>query len=112
MDDDVRHVGAFHDLAGPGAFLWRSGAREKRALRPGAMPRDCRLGHGTVVGSRVFTRVFGWLSIHWRIEVCVSAWGRFAAELRLFLLGFAECLRDVPTDVRYHHAGIDHRRCG
>ena len=29
MDDDVRRTGAFYDIAGPGALLWRAGPGKK-----------------------------------------------------------------------------------
>src|SRR5438045_3253298 len=38
MDDDVRRIGAFHDVARPGALLRRARPGKKRAVCAGAMP--------------------------------------------------------------------------
>ena len=39
-----------------------------------------------------------------RIGIFFPLRGHFRPEYGLCLLGIAECLRDVPADVRYHHA--------
>src|SRR5262249_5636688 len=108
MDDDMRSAGAFYDVARPGALLWRAGASKKRAVGAGAMSRHSRGGHNTLVGRGGLPRFFGRVSLYWGTKVCISARGRCATELRLFILGFAECLRDVSIDVRYHYAGINY----
>src|SRR6266436_7809815 len=98
MDDDVRCARAFHDLAGAGAFLWRPRPREECSLCARAMSRDCGPSDDPLVGGRLFSRFFTWVALHRRIQICISPWSRCATEQRLFLLGFAECLRNVPTD--------------
>ena len=50
LDDDQRRAGAFHDTAGPGAFLRRPRAEEKRPERVRAMPWLRRHGHHPLVG--------------------------------------------------------------
>ena len=80
MDDDVRGAGAFHDVAGPGALLWRAGPSKKRAVRAGAMSRHSRAGHHSLVGSRLLPRFFARVSLYRRIKVCVSARSRRATE--------------------------------
>ena len=111
MDDDMRGARAFHDFARPGAFLWRPGSRKERPFRTSAMPGHRRAGHDRLVGGRIFARIFAQLSVYRWIKVRVSARSRCEAELGLFLLGFAGCLRDVSTDVRDHHTGVDHWCC-
>ncbi len=59
MDDDVRRIGAFHDVARPGALLRRPRPRKKRPVRAGAMSRHRWAGHHSLVDlgySLVFSR--------------------------------------------------------
>src|SRR5262252_5869462 len=102
MVDDVRGAGAFHDLARLGALLWRLGPSKKCAFRAGAVPWDRRTGYYPLVGDRLLPRFFARMSLSRRTKICVSARRRCATKLRLFVLGFAECFRDVPIDVRHH----------
>src|SRR5215510_6390323 len=108
MDDDMRRAGAFYDVARPGALLWRAGASKKRAVGAGTMSRHSRVGHHTLVGVGLLPRLFARVSVYRRIKICISARGRSATELRLFVLGFAECFRDVSIDVRHHYAGFNY----
>ncbi len=110
LDDDRVGAGAVHDAARAGAVLRRPGAAKERAVGPGAMSRHCRAGHDSLVGGRlllVFARGSPFIG---GLQVRVSSRSRCPAERRLLLLGLAERLRDVPADVRDHHAGADHRR--
>src|SRR5881392_688160 len=63
MDDDVRRIGAFHDIARPGALLRRARPGKKRAVCAGAMPRHSWAGHDSVVGSRLLPRFFARVSL-------------------------------------------------
>src|SRR5215471_3363645 len=112
MDDDMCRVGAFYEIARPGAFLWRAGASKKRAVGPGSMSRHSRSGHHTLVGGGLLAGFFERVSLYRRIKVCISARGRCATKLRLFVLGFAERFRDVSTNVRHHYAGFNYWRGG
>jgi len=49
LADDLRRAGVVHDLAWPGALLWRPGAQEERALRDGTMHVHHRNGHDPLV---------------------------------------------------------------
>ena len=111
LDDDLRGAGALHDPARPGAVLRRPRAPQERPLRHGAVPRLRRPGHHPVVGrsatawsSRRGTPFLG------GTEVRVPEGRDLGAQHRLRRLGLAERVRDVPADVRDHHARPDRRR--
>jgi len=109
MDDDVCCTGAFHDIAGAGAFLRWPRPREECLVDSRSMSRDCRPRDDPLVGGRLFSRFFTRVALHWGTEICFSRRRRRPTEQRLFVLGFAERVRHVSTDVRHHHAGFNHR---
>src|SRR5207249_10151800 len=71
---------------------------------PISMPRHCRSRHDSLVGGGLFTCLLPWLRVSRRTEVRFSPRGRRVSERRLFVLGFAKCLRDVSTHVCDYHA--------
>ena len=58
MDDDVRCICAFHDVARPGALLRRARPGKKRAFSAGAMSRHRGAGHHSLVGRWVTPSFF------------------------------------------------------
>ena len=111
LDDDLRRAGALHDAARPGAVLRRACSPQERPVRDGPMP-----------GLRGLVTILWW-AVGYSLVFAPGharfwAGSKFAllkgvdlgAQRRLRLLGLAERVRDVPADVRDHHAGADRRR--
>jgi hypothetical protein len=62
----------FMTLPGLALFFRWPCSREECPFCSGAMPRHCRAGHDSLVGSGLFPRVFARISFHRRFKVCVS----------------------------------------
>jgi len=105
MDDDVRGAGAFHDVARLGALLCGL-VRAKNVL---SVLAQCLGIAGLVtilwwaVGYSLFFRAgcpfIGGLKF-------AFLHGSMHDRTPTIRTGFAECLCDVPTDVRHHYASL------
>ena len=76
------------------------------------MSRHRRLSYNSVVDHRLFTGFCTGLPFLRRREVRLSPWRHVGAECRLLVLGLAQRLRHVPTDVCHHYTRPHRRVCG
>ncbi len=109
LDADERGPGADDDRPRTGAFLWRAGAQEKRALHHDAKLRHDGAGDRAVGDHRLQPGVRARQRLHWRTATRVPARGGRSAQPGLRPHHSAADVHDLPAHVRHHHPGAHFR---